>query len=152
MNILAIVPWPYRILALALLCAAIWAHGWLRGARHGEAKLAAFEAAVRAEGGAAQKLADARILAERTRKVESDERYKTARADLRATADRLRVERATRDILPAAATNSGSPDRACFDRAQLERALRGFVVGTAGLAAEGDEIALRLKMAVEWAR
>ena len=43
---LTILPLPYRILALTLLAAAIWAHGWLKGAHHEQAKSAAFQASV----------------------------------------------------------------------------------------------------------
>jgi hypothetical protein len=137
---------------LVLLAAAIFGYGWLRGANHEQAKFAAFQAEVAAEGRASQKLADDRISREIARKVESDAKYKTADAARRSAADKLRDERARRNILPAPAADSASPGRACFDRAILSAALRDFDTGVARLLDEGDQVALRLKLAVEWAR
>lgn len=151
-NLLTLIPLPYRILAMALLCTAIWANGWLRGAHHGEAKLAAFEVAVRAEGSAAQKLANDRIARERGRTDDTNAKYLVADAGRRAATERLRKSRPSGDIVPAAATGASDPDRACFDRAQLERALRSLDAGVSQLVDEGDQVALRLKLAVEWAK
>ena len=39
MNLLALVPFPYRILAIALLAAALVAFGWFKGNAHGTQKL-----------------------------------------------------------------------------------------------------------------
>lgn len=51
MNLLAVVPWYYRALAVALLVAAVWGHGWVKGAAHVEAKFDAFRDQVSAAGG-----------------------------------------------------------------------------------------------------
>lgn len=50
MSPLALIPAPYRILALLALCLALVGYGWLKGAEHGEAKLAAAEARALQEG------------------------------------------------------------------------------------------------------
>lgn len=42
----SIIPAPYRWLMLAVAAAAIWGHGWLAGAEHGEDKLNAYKADV----------------------------------------------------------------------------------------------------------
>lgn len=45
-----LIPLPYRILAIALLGAALVGFGWLKGAQHGEAKLEREHAAALKEG------------------------------------------------------------------------------------------------------
>ena len=51
MNLLfAMVPLPYRLLGLALMAAALWGHGWIKGAHHEQAKSALFQAQVDREG------------------------------------------------------------------------------------------------------
>jgi len=150
--LLTLIPGPYKWIALALLVVAVWGHGWLKGAGHEQAKFAAFEAEVAAEGRAAQKLAADRIAREIARKDASDASYQKALTLAGNDLKRLRDARPIGDILPAAPASSGSPDRACFDRTELERALRSLDAGVSGLAQEGDQIALRLKLAVEWAR
>ena len=67
-----LVPLPYRLLALAILAAALWGHGWIKGAQHGERKLQAFVQQQAVDAGKAQALADARAKADRERKEASD--------------------------------------------------------------------------------
>lgn len=45
MMLTALIPAPYRILALILLALALVGFGWVKGAQHGEARLDAFKAA-----------------------------------------------------------------------------------------------------------
>ena len=152
--LLGLVPMPYRLLALALLAAAIFGYGWLKGANHVEAKFAAFQAEVAAEGRASQKLAEARIATERARKDESDAKYKTASANLRATTERLRKYADTPGyIMPRTAPDTGIVEaRACFDQRAIDDAIRAFATGTANLIGEGEEMRLRLDNAIQWAR
>ena len=45
MNPLALIPFPYRILALIALALSLFGYGWLKGAQHGERKLDAYKVA-----------------------------------------------------------------------------------------------------------
>lgn len=49
-----LIPWPYRLLALALLAAALFGAGWVKGMQHGAADHAEFAARVAALGDAAE--------------------------------------------------------------------------------------------------
>lgn len=42
MNLLSLVPLPYRVLALAVMAVALMGFGWVKGAEHGETKLNAY--------------------------------------------------------------------------------------------------------------
>lgn len=85
-------------------------------------------------------------------KQQADQDYSSALAALRADADRLRAQRSRTSIVPAAPANAVRPDLACFDRPQLEQALRLFDTGAAELIAEGDEAAIGLNAAKRWAQ
>lgn len=50
MNLLAVAPWYYRALAVAALVAAVWGHGWVKGAAHVEAEFDSFKGQVMAVG------------------------------------------------------------------------------------------------------
>lgn len=152
MNLLTLVPLPYRLLGLALLAVALFGYGWIKGANHGEAKLQAFAESVRAEGIKAQAMADARIASDRQRKEASDASYSKALIALGADLERMRNARSSANNLPSTPADSKCPDGwACFDRPQLEQAIRRFDAGVSGIVGEGDQIALRLETAIRWA-
>ena len=147
-----IMPWWAKPLAVLLLLAATWGHGWMRGASHGEAKLAAFAADVRTEGVKAQAVADARADRDRQRKAASDASYEKALVVLGADIERMRRARAGSNPVPAAPAGSRCPEGwACFDRAELEQAIRRLDADVSGIVAEGDSIALKLDTAIRWA-
>ena len=99
-----LVPLPYRLLALAILAAALWGHGWIKGAQHGERKLQAFVQQQAVDAGKAQALADARAKADRERKEASDASYQKALALAGADIQRMRdAARADTYVVPAAA-------------------------------------------------
>ncbi len=81
----------------------------------------------------------------------ADETEKKLRADLAATAKRLRDERSRSNILPPASPASKRPLLACFDRAELTGAIRVYEEGVAGLLGEGVEGAIALNAARLWA-
>lgn len=56
------------------------------------------------------------------------------------------------NILPAVSPSSPSPERACFARAELERALERFVADTAGIALTGDRAITDLNIGKEWVK
>jgi hypothetical protein len=116
------------------------------------AEFAGFTATVKAQGEAAEKLAVAQAAEDKRKKESSDHEYKIALAALTADNQRMRDERARRGYVPAAPASSQSPDLACFDRIELEQALRRFDEGITGIIAEGDAGAVALNSAREWAR
>jgi hypothetical protein len=152
MNLMALVPMPYRMLGLALLAIALWCHGWVKGANHGEAKLAAFTESVRAEGIKAQAMANARIAADRQRKETADREREKTIANLGARITSMRNANTNADRVPPAPASSPRPDLACFDRAEYQRAYGEFVKGLRGLADEGTAATVDLDNAKGWAR
>ena len=148
---LGIAPFPYRLLALALLAVALFGFGWIKGASHAEGKLAAFQAETRTAGEIAAKAAQVQEAKDRQRKEASDASYTKALAQPSADNRRLHDARSGGGNLPTAPTDTRSPDLACFDRSDLERAIRRLDAGVSGLVGEGDQVALRLRLAVEWA-
>ncbi len=147
-----ILPWWAKPLAMLLLLGATWGHGWIKGANHGEEKLEAFASDVRIEGVKAQAVADVRAAIDRKRKEASDAGYSTALAVLGADIGRLRNARSSSNPVPAAPANSGCPEGwACFDRAELEQAIRRLDEDVSRLVAEGDTVALKLDTAIRWA-
>lgn len=116
-----------------------------------KAEFAAFQADVQAKGEAAQREAD-RINADNAkRKEKSDAERKRliiANADL---ADRLR-DNASRSSLPEASGTAGSPETACFRRADLDAAIQRFTTGIAGIVTQGDSAVTDLDLAKRWAQ
>lgn len=138
---------------MAILAAALWGHGWMTRGNREQAKFAAFQAEVAAEGRAAQKLAADRVAREIARKDASDASYQKALTLAGNDLKRLRDASAGRYIVPAPGPVAGSIDtRACFDAEQLDTAIREFVAGTAEIVGRGEAMRLRLDNAIQWAR
>lgn len=116
-----------------------------------QAKFDGFAATVKAQGEAAKKLADATAAEDKRKKESSDHEYQSRIASLTADNQRLRDARARSGYVPAAPAGSRSPELACFDRTELEQALRRFDEGITGLFAEGDAQAVGLNVARRWA-
>ena len=110
-----------------------------------------FVATTKAQGEAAKKEAEAKAKADRQLKESSDREYQTAIAGLRADVERMRNARARASYVPAAPAGSRSPGLACFDRADLEGALRRLDAGISGLIGEGDTDAVGLNVGRRWA-
>ena len=85
-------------------------------------------------------------------KQQADQDYSSALAALRGDVARLRSQRSRSSIVPAAPANASRPELACFDRPELEQALRLFDTGVAGLVAEGDAAVIGLDEAKSWAK
>lgn len=109
------------------------------------------EEAVRAEAIAEQRSRQNALQALRDLKAKerADEEYERRIGRLRADVKRLRD--ASASVLPPAPSGSPSPERACFDRAELDLALRRFSEGAAELVGEGAEAVEGLDTAKEWA-
>lgn len=108
--------------------------------------IAAMEAAGRAQEAAtkAKQAQDIKL------KQESDNEAKHRYADLAVRYKRLQLDRSS--FVPAASPGAGSPDRACFDRARLERAINQFATGVQGIAEAGDKALIDLDVARSWAK
>lgn len=116
-----------------------------------QAKFDGFVTITKAQGEAAEKLAKAKADEDKRNKERVDREYQTTIAGLAADVKRLRDDRARSGYVPAAPAGSRSPDLACFDRAELEQALRRFDEEVTGLFAEGDADAVGLNVARSWA-
>lgn len=110
-----------------------------------------FVTTTKAQGEAAKKEAEAKAKADRQLKESSDREYQTTIASLRADVKRMRDDRARASFVPAAPANSRSPGLACFDRADLDGALRRLDAGISGLIEEGDAGAVGLNAGRRWA-
>ena len=143
---------PYFLLAGALLGALIaWSIQSLRIDAL-QSQYDAFVDTAKAAGDIAQKQADARAEHDKQLKATSDANYQTAIDNLNADIARLRNARAGRNIVPPSPTNSRRPDLACFDRAELEQAVRNFDSGIQRLVDQGSANTIRLNAAAEWGR
>lgn len=89
--------------------------------------------------------------ADKLKKEKSDVDHKTALSKLAADNKRLRNERAGRGYVPEAPAASRRPDLACFDRSELDVALRRFDQEVSGIVEEGAANTLTLKDAQTWA-
>jgi len=116
------------------------------------AEYAGFKAQVQAQGEAAEKVAKAKESADKKRKEQADAentRLRTANAALNRS---LRESRSASSFVPAAPSGSASPDRACFDRAELERAIQSLDERVSQLIGKGDQAITDLDTAKGWAK
>ena len=157
----------YVISIKALLVAAIVSIGfgfWLawhvQGARVESAKeetksvkasFKTFEDGVKKEGEAAKVAAFKKEKEDKLKKEQSDEEYSTKISALAADNERLRHKRSSGSFVPAASTNARNPGLACFDRTELERAIRSFDSGLQGLVDKGSADTIGLDTARRWA-
>lgn len=111
-----------------------------------------FSAQVRALGEQAEKAAAARVMQDKANKEKADAENDRLNRELRALAKRLRERNASGSYLPAPSASAGSADTACFDRAQLDRAIRDLDRGVQGLVVEGAEAVTDLNSAKQWAQ
>lgn len=74
------------------------------------------------------------------------------RGDLAVLTKRLRDARASSNLVPAAASCPDRPASACFQRADLERALQRLDAGVSDLLGEGDRAIVDLETAKKWAQ
>ena len=117
-----------------------------------QAQFNAFVDTAKAEGEAAQKIADAQAKRNQQAKEDSDLEYQSQIDALRADADRMRAERSNRHILPANAAGSGSADAICFSRPKLEQALQRLDDGVSRLVKGCDVDAEGLNVARTWVK
>ena len=115
--LLNLIPAPWRWLAIGLLAAALWGHGWLTGAEHGEDKLDAYKLAQQqADIKQAQRVGDVRrdLLSDAMilEGVKNDEKKVIARKLSAALADGMRLRAARQSdsarAAPACADGTGA--------------------------------------------
>lgn len=83
-------------------------------------------------------------------KDKADAKNAKLRADNSSLAKRLRDERAGSNFVPAAPADSTSPDRATFDRTELERAIQGLDGEVSTIVGKGDQAVIDLNTAKGW--
>ena len=142
-------PWALAALFALGLESGTGGDWWVQGLRLDA--LQAFVATTKAQGEAAKKLADAAAAEDKRKKESSDHEYETTIASLRADVKRMRDDRARSGFVPAAPAGSRNPGIACFDRAELEQAIRRLDSGVSGLIEQGDADAVGLNVARSWA-
>ena len=111
---------------------------------------ASFVATAKALGEQAQKEADAEKARLTKAKETADATAKRLVLELNRTRDRLRAERANRDLVSAPPAGSDRPALACFDRSNLRGALQRFEAGIVALIGEGDDAVRDLNVAKGW--
>ena len=146
-------PFALKYGAYALVLGACWTHGCHYGEQRISADYANFRINTEIVGKQAQREADERKALDERRKAASDESYSKALTVLSADLERLRRARASADYLPPAPADTKCPEGwACFDRTELQQAIRQLDEGVSGLLAEGDSVRLQLSTAIDWAR
>lgn len=136
-----------------LILGGIVASAFFYGLHIGNSRLESYQIAVKAVGQAQEERTAQRIKDDQANKKETDRGYKiklaAANRFANALADQLR-KAPSGGFVPAAPAGAPSPDRACFDRTQLDGALRNFAADTAGLIAEGDRGIIGLDTGKHW--
>ena len=117
-----------------------------------QSKFDGFVATTKAQGEAAQRLKLAQEKQDKLNKEQTDAETKRNLDRLRADNKRLRDERARSSFVPAAASPAGSPDRACFDRPQLESAIQLLDSEVQGIVEQGSEAVIKLDAVKVWAQ
>lgn len=137
--------WKLVLIAALMASTALCFKLWREEAR----AFTTFKAQVAAIGEQAKKDA-ARIEAEnKSLKEKTDANHKRVIAALRADIARLRNAGGGGLSTPSPA--AGSPDRTCFDPAQLDSAVRRFGEGVLGVVETGSQAVVDLDIAKTWA-
>jgi hypothetical protein len=113
---------------------------------------AEFRAQVKAVGEAQEKRTQETIARNQKAKESADAQVKRLTAANKSLADSLLNARSSSGYLPRPAPGSASPDRACFDRAELESAIAQLDAGLSGIAGKGDEARIAIDGLRDWAK
>lgn len=146
--------WIYAAVLAAAFAAGGTAAWQFQGARLDkvQAEYDGFVGMTRILGEAAAKAATEQAARDLKAKQGADRENQTTLDTLRADIKRLRDQRAGSSIVPAAAAGASRPDLACFDRSELERAIRAFDADIQGLVDEGSAATVNLDSAKKWAQ
>lgn len=99
----------------------------------------------------AKKQGENRLLYNQRQQEASDAQYQRNISQLHNVVNSMQHARTATRFLPAVPATASQPELACFDRSDLERTLHQFDGGIQGLIEEGDETAIALNNAREWA-
>lgn len=147
-----VLPSPTMLLAgaLAAACLVIAVQTWRLDSLQEEH--ANFVAEVKAKGEAQE--AKTKETVEKHNKLvkEKNDENATLHAQLDVAAKRLRDKNSSRSLVPPAPDTSRSPDRACFDRTELNGALREFTRGLDELIIACESRTIDLNTAKTWAQ
>ena len=102
-------------------------------------------------GEEAQKRAEEKDAQNQLAKETADNEYQTRFNALNADIERLRKSRTSSSIVPKASATTKRPDLACFDRAEFISAIQRLDDAVFKLVNQGDERALEIGIAKEWA-
>lgn len=143
----------YQIIAALAIVLALGSWGGYQTIRKNQVQTeyADFRREVAKAAQAAAEQSLQKTIADEKRKEESDAENLRLRADLAATTRRLRDARASVSFVPAPAANAPDPAIACFDRSQLDGALRKLDSDVQGLIDEGAAALIDLDTAKRWA-
>lgn len=138
----------WQLIAVGLLALSVFAY-W-KHCEYVKDDYRKFIAKLEAQGKAQEE--KVRLIVEQGKK--DKERADRENARLRdsntALSRSLRDARSSARYVPPAAPGSRSPDRATFDRAELERAIQQLDAEVSGLIAEGDQARIDLDTAKAW--
>jgi len=143
---------PWFWLALAVAAAGALGKAW----DDERQAFASYRGGVDALGKAQEERTRDRIALDKARKETADAQLTSTTAAWAAALDRVRRQAGpVASIVPPAPAGASKPDRACFDRAILDRGLRGameeFRSAARGIVEKGDGARLRLDNALRWA-
>ena len=113
-----LIPWPYRLLALALLAAALFGAGWVKGMQYGADDHAEFAARVAAQGEAAEARTHATVRRQAAITTDTETTYVQGSTDLLRLhgPGRLRGQAHFAGVkLPALPDPAAEPDAAAAD-------------------------------------
>ena len=140
---------------LALAAAAAGALGKAWDAERNA--FAAYRGGVEALGKAQEERTRDRIALDKARKETADAQLVATTTAWAAAIDRVRREAGpVAGVVPPAPADAVRPDRACFDREELERGIRDSMeelrAATRRVVEKGDQTRLRLDSALRWAQ
>lgn len=144
----------YAIIGLSLLCGVLSIAVKVQSSRLDTVKLeyAAFASGVEQIGKlaiAANKLKETQ---DKLKKEQADNENTSTHNRIADLSRRLRDERSRGGFVPTASAGSASPDKACFSRAELERAIQHLDGELQKLIDEGDRAVIDLNTGKSWAK
>jgi len=137
---------------VAAIVAAVYFFGHHQGYQGEHDKFVTFQAKVTALGHAQAAKVKAIESANQTLKEKYDAENKRLEHDNLDLAMQLLNSRTRGSYLPKAAPASKRPDAACFNRLQLESAIRSLDAGVQSLITKGDTAIIGLNAARGWAQ
>ena len=111
-----------------------------------------FVAVTKAAGEEAKRNVVRQMTADQKNKERTDAENRNLRNANAALTRSLLNARTSRGYVPAASPGARDPDRACFSRADLERAFQQLDAGVSQLVGEGDQARIGLDSVKVWAK